>query len=213
MPSFDKHSYYIGGPTSTSGRALEWWKSEILQADATDWTMLKAASGVEAGSEGLIFLPYLAGERAPLWDVNARGMFFGLALHHTRAHMTRAVMEGVAFSIGHIMEHIELAGGAVQEIHCCGGQAASELWCQIKADVTGKRVVIPQVIEAPVLGSATIAGVGVGAFTDFTHGAAEMVKARVMLEPIPENHARYEKLFEVYRDLYVRIKPLFGKLK
>jgi len=121
MPSFEPGMYYIGGPASTTGRALDWWRSDVLGAAADDWTSVDAAASVRAGSEGLIFLPYLAGERAPLWDAEARGVFFGLSLKHGRAHMTRAVMEGVAFALCHIAETITDAGASIDAIHCCGG--------------------------------------------------------------------------------------------
>lgn len=212
VPSFDGQSFYIGGPTSTSGRALDWWRTDILQAGANDWSMMDAAGTIAPGSDALVFLPYLAGERAPLWDANARGVFFGLSLSHTRAHMTRSILEAVAFSVRHILQHIEDAGANVSEIHCCGGQAVSELWCRIKADVTGKRVVIPKVIDAPVLGSAVIAGVGAGAFENFTQGAQQMVRPRAVIEPNVENHARYEQLYAVYRELYENVKPLYTRL-
>lgn len=212
VPSFDERSFYLGGPTSTSGRALDWWRSAILQAEANDWTMLDAARDVAPGSEGLIFLPYLAGERAPLWDASARGVFFGLSLNHTRAHMTRSILEAVAYSIRHVIEHIENAGGRIQEIRCCGGQAASALWCQIKADVTGRRVIVPEVIEAPVLGSAVIAGVGVRVFEDFACGSTQMMRPHSVIEPDMQNHAHYQELYGVYRDLYASVKPLYGRV-
>lgn len=211
-PSFDGRSFLIGGPTSTSGRALDWWRCDVLGAAADDWTMVEKAGTVKAGSGRLIFLPYLAGERAPLWDATARGVFFGLALGHTRNHMTRAILEAVAFSMRHIMDQIETAGARVDEIHCCGGQAASELWCRIKADVTGARVVVPQVIEAAVLGSAIIAGVGVGVFENFTRGANAMMRPRTVIEPDLETYARYQELYGVYRELYPSLKPLYAKL-
>lgn len=212
IPSFDGRSFYLGGPTFTSGRALDWWRSDVLYAEPDDWSMVEQAGAAQDGSERLIFLPYLAGERAPLWDTTARGIFFGLALNHTRAHMTRAILEAVGYSIRHIMDQIETAGARVDEIHCCGGQATSELWCRIKADVTGTRIVVPQVTEAAVLGSAMIAGVGVGVFEDFGRGARAMMRPQQVIEPNRENHARYQDLYGVYRELYTSVKPLYAKL-
>jgi xylulokinase len=211
VPSFDANSFYLGGPTSTSGRALDWWRREILEVGADDWTPAERAGDAPAGSDGLVFLPYLAGERAPLWDARARGIFFGLTLKHTRAHMTRAILEGVAYSIRHVMEEIEAAGAGVDVIHCCGGQAASEVWCQIKADVTGRRVVVPEVLEAPVLGSAVIAGVGVGLFPDFTRGAGQMMRPRTVIHPDAARHARYREMYALYRELYATVKPLYAR--
>lgn len=213
VPSFENGYWYIGGPASTTGRALDWWRHDILGTDLADWTMVDAVASVAPGSDSLIFLPYLAGERAPLWDSHARGVFFGLHLNHQRQHLTRAILEAVAYSMRHIQEHIERAGAAIQEIHCCGGQALSELWCQIKADVTGCRVIVPEVIEAPVLGSAIIAGVGVGAFENFTQGAMSMVRPRRVIEPNAEHHARYREMYALYRELYQAVQPLYGRLR
>jgi len=210
MPSFETGYWYIGGPASTTGRALDWWRREILDAD--DWTIVNAAANVSPGSERLIFLPYLAGERAPLWDAEARGVMFGLSLHHSRAHLTRAILEGVAYALRHIMEQIERAGATIQEIHCCGGQAASELWCQIKADVTGRRVIVPEVIEAPVLGSAIIAGVGVGVLNSFREGACQMMRVRRVIEPDMANHERYQEFYALFRELYTAVQPLYPRL-
>lgn len=213
VPSFETGYWYIGGPASTTGRALDWWRHEILGTDAADWTVVDAAAAVPPGSDSLIFLPYLAGERSPIWDSQARGVFFGLNLNHQRQHLTRAILEAVAYTMRHVQEHIEHSGAAIHEIHCCGGQASSELWCQIKADVTGCRVIVPEVIEAPVLGAAIIAGVGVGAFENFTQGAMNMVRPRRVIEPDDEHHTRYQEMYALYRELYQAVQPLYRRLK
>lgn len=210
VPSFEPGMYYVGGPASTTGRALEWWRTDILQAAEDDWTPADDAAAVPAGSEGLIFLPYLAGERAPIWDTEARGAFFGLSLNHGRAHMTRAVMEGVAFALCHIAEHITDAGASIETVHCCGGQAASDVWCQIKADVLGRQVTVPQVTEGSVLGAAVIAGAGVGVFESFTHGSMQMMRPRATFEPDAARHAAYQTAYARYRELYRALKPLYA---
>ncbi|MDP7643505.1 MAG: FGGY-family carbohydrate kinase [Anaerolineales bacterium] len=211
LPSFVEGHWYIGGPASTTGKAFEWWRDQVLESGSDSATLLEAAASVSPGSESLLFLPYLSGERTPLWDPQARAVFFGLSLHHTRAHMTRAVVESVAYVLCHIIERIETAGGGVHEIHCCGGQAKSDLWSQIKADATGKRVIVPEVSDAAMLGAAIIAGVGVGAFGDFIIGAAQMVRPRKFLEPDEANHERYRSIFSVYRDLYPALRPFYKR--
>lgn len=212
IPSFDEGAWYIGGPASTTGRALEWWRREVLHCAADDWSPVEQAGAVEAGSGRLIFLPYLAGERAPLWNPQARGVFFGLDLAHSQAHMTRAIMEGVAYALCHLIQQIEQAGARVDEIRACGGQAQSELWCRIKADATGCPVILPRVTDAAVLGAAIIAGVGAGVFTDYAGGAQQMVHARATLEPDAAQHARYRELYGLYRELYESVKPLYDRL-
>jgi xylulokinase len=212
IPSFGEGQWYVGGPVSTTGKALAWWSQEVLDCGADDWSLLEAAHAVPSGSEGLIFLPYLAGERAPLWDANARGVFFGLTLHHRRAHMTRAILEAVAYALCHLIEHIENAGAQVQEIHACGGQAKSDLWCQIKADATGIGVSVPEVTDAAVLGAAIIAAVGIGVFDDYAQAAARMVRTRAVATPNAENHTRYRELYAVYRELYQAAQSLYVRL-
>jgi xylulokinase len=211
-PSFNDGFWYIGGAVSTTGKALDWWLTSILESGPGDYSSLEDVSKIPAGSENLIFLPYLAGERAPIWDPNARGVFFGLSLSHTRDHLTRAILESVAYSLRQMVEIFENVGGKVIEIRACGGQASSELWSQIKADVTGRPVLVPHIIDAPMLGAAIIAGVGAGIFNDFSEGSQQMMKTRIVLEPSEERHTHYQALFEIYRDLYPQISPSYERL-
>ena len=212
VPSFIEGLWHVGGPASTTGKALDWWLEAILECDPGDYSALPATSGVAPGSERLIFLPYLAGERAPIWDPQARGVFFGLSLGHRREHLIRAVMEAVAYTLYHVLTRFHAAGGEVLEIHACGGQARSDTWCRIKADVTGCRVVVPEITDASMLGAATIAGVGVGVFDGFAAGARQMSRPRTVIEPDEARHAHYNALFEVYCDLYGQVRPLYERL-
>lgn len=212
VPSFIEGIWHVGGPASTTGKALDWWLASILECDPDDYTALDPIPALAPGSERLVFLPYLAGERAPIWDPQARGVFFGLSLNHRREHLTRAVMEAVAYTLCHVIERFEAAGGKVLEIRACGGQARSEAWCRIKADATGRRVIVPEFTDAPMLGAAIIAGVGAGAFDDFAAGAREMARPRTVVEPDEARHARYAALFDIYRDLYTQVRPLYERL-
>jgi xylulokinase len=212
FPSFVEGQWYIGGPVSTTGKALDWWLSAILGCPPDDFSALEGVAAIPAGSERLIFLPYLAGERAPIWDPQARGMFFGLSLGHRREHLTRAVLEAVAYALCHLVERFEAAGGEVLEIRACGGQAKSEMWCRLKADATGRRVVVPEITEAPVLGAAIIAGVGGSAFGTFADGARQMARPRAAIEPDEATHVQYSALFSIYRDLYLQVRPLYDRL-
>jgi xylulokinase len=205
--------WYVGGPVSTTGKALAWWCTDVLGGAPEDGVLLAEAEAVPAGSERLIFLPYLAGERAPLWDPLARGVFFGLGLGHRREHLTRAVLEAVAYALRHLIEHIEAAGAEVREIRACGGQARSEAWCQIKADVTGRPLAVPEFTEAGVLGAAMIAAVGVGARESYPEAAQQMVRPRQVIQPDPARHAHYQDLYGLYRDLYEALRPLNERLQ
>lgn len=212
FPSFVEGQWYVGGPVSTTGKALDWWLGSILGCAPDDFSSLGEAAALPVGSERLIFLPYLAGERAPIWDSQARGMFFGLSLGHKRGHLTRAVLESVAYTLCHLIERFEAAGGEVIEIRACGGQAKSEAWSRLKADATGRRVIVPEITDAPVLGAAIIAGVGGSAFDNFADGARRMARPRSIIEPDEAAHARYSALFGIYRDLYQQVRPLYERL-
>lgn len=212
MPSFLEGMWHAGGPVSTSGKALDWWLEKIIEHERGDYSALDDAADIPAGSERLIFLPYLAGERAPIWDPQARGVFFGLSLDHKQAHLTRSILEAAAFTLCHLISHIETAGGQVNEIRSIGGQAKSDMWCQIKADATGRRVIIPEITDTPMLGSAIIAGVGAGVFDSFHEGAKHMSRLRKVIEPDQESHERYKALFEIYQDLYKQVRPLYERI-
>jgi xylulokinase len=212
FPSFVAGQWYVGGPVSTTGKALDWWLTSVLNAAEGDYSALDDVAAVPPGSERLLFLPYLAGERAPIWDPEARGVFFGLSLAHGRAHLTRAILEAVAYTLCHLIDRFQAAGGEVLEIRACGGQARSALWCRLKADATGCMVAVPEVTDAPVLGAAIIAGVGAGVFDGFVAGAGQMARPCDVYRPDPERHARYAGLYAVYRDLYPSVRSLYSRL-
>ncbi|MFQ6014977.1 MAG: FGGY-family carbohydrate kinase [Anaerolineae bacterium] len=212
ISSFMKGLWYIGGPISTTGKALQWFRDNLLGSDEDYSSLVQRAAKVPVGSEKLIFLPYLAGERSPIWDPAARGVFFGLSLSHRADHFARAVLESVAYAIRDVVDRIEEAGGHIEELRVCGGQARSQTWNQIKADVTGKVVVVPEVTEAEVLGAAIIAGKGVGVFDHFVEGTEQMVRIRGTLPPDGDRHQVYSELFALYRDLYLELRPLFQRL-
>ncbi len=135
--------YNISGPISTSGKALEWFKVITGKEHASYESLFEDIRDVPAGSKRLVFLPYLTGERAPLWDPLARGTFVGLTLSHGRREMTRAVVESVGYAIRDVVEVMEEIGFAVEDLRITGSQAKSAAWNQIKADITGRRIRIP----------------------------------------------------------------------
>ena len=158
------------------------------------------------GPTGLLFLPYLSGERAPVWDPHARGAICGLSLGTTRADLIKAVMEGVAFGLRQNVEVAERAGFRVAELHSCGGGARSPLWCQIKADVTGRSIFVYPEWRDASYGAALLAGVAAGFWTEEELVGPFPDEATEVYRPRPEITRRYLPLYENYRQLYPRLK-------
>lgn len=204
---------WLGGPTQAGGGALQWFADGFYANTEGVLARLEAdAASVQPGSDGLIFLPYLAGERAPIWNSAARGAFVGLTFGHTRAHCARAVYEGVAFSVRHILSLAEQASGVTANaLRVSGGGSRSALWNQIKADVTKKQVLRMEVPEAGALGAAILASIGVGLYRDHRAAAAAMVRAHVAAEPNRERSLLYESLFSRYQSLYATLKDWFSQ--
>jgi xylulokinase len=194
--------WFVGGVTSATGRALDWLATATGTPAAT---LLDEATTVPAGARGLVFLPYLAGERSPIWDPMARGAFVGLTLGHGRPEMARAVVESAALAIRHVAAPILAAGVDVQEMRVAGRPAASPTWNRIKADVTGFTVAVPEVVEAALLGSAILGAVGVGRQRDVRAAIDAMVRIADRLSPDPSSRATYDGLFDVYRTLHARL--------
>src|SRR5581483_6992937 len=139
--------WVLGGAMASTGAALTWLRDALLGGHWTLDELDAEAAALAPGADGLIFLPYLAGERAPIFDERARGAFVGLTLGHGRGHLVRAVLEAAAYAIRHVAEPILAAGIPVTELRLAGGPARSDLWARIKADVTGFPVAIPRVGE------------------------------------------------------------------
>lgn len=209
--------WLLQGGTVGGGGALNWFKREFGAAEraAAAWTggstfaeMDREAGNVPPGSEGLVFLPYLAGERSPLWDVHAKGVYYGVTFAKTRAHFARACMEGVAYSLRHNLETAREAGAEAGVLRAMGGAANSRLWTQIKADVTGCRIEVPGSDTATSLGAALLAGVGTGVYRNFDEAAERTIRIRRTVEPNPETARAYEKGYRTYRRLYEKLKDL-----
>ena len=196
---------------AATGAAVDW----IRGVTGGDWTgeeLFAAAAAVPAGAEGLVFLPYLAGERAPVFDEGARGAFVGLTLQHGRAHLARAVLEGAAFSLRHIVEPLSAAGAPVRELRLAGRPSHDDTWARIKADVLGVPVAIPVIGHTAVLGAAILAAAGTGLVADLEAGVAAMTAVDRRIEPDPAVRARYDELFDVYRSLYPALAPTMHAL-
>lgn len=206
--------YSVGAAMAATGRALDWYRDSILVDTVTTAALLAEAAATPAGADGLVFLPYLAGERSPIWDPDARGVLAGLSLGHGRGHVARAIVEASALAIRHVAAPMLAAGVRVTDMRVCGGSARSEFWNQVKADVTGFRVAVPAVLETAVLGSAILGAVGVGLHADVPTAIRAMTRIETRIEPRPELAPLYDRLFEAYQALYPAtaaiLRPLEG---
>ena len=204
--------YSVGGAMAATGRAVDWFRVEVLGGDATTDALIAGAASISPGADGVVFLPYLAGERSPLWDPTARGAFAGLALGHGRAHLTRAILEASAFAIRHVAESVVAAGADVRSMRVCGGPARSETWNRIKADVTSFPVEVPAVLETAVAGSAIVAATGIGAWPDLPAAIRGMTRVARRLEPDRATRRVYDATYEAYRRLHPAIAPIVRDL-
>jgi xylulokinase len=201
--------FHIGGVMSTTGKALEWFRQAFYGKRVSFSSIMREAGSVPPGAEGLVFLPYLMGERTPHWDEKARSVFFGLSLSHRRAHLARAVLEGVAFGIYGILELLKGHGVSVKEIRVAGGPARSTLWNRIKADVTGLPVRVCAIPEVESLGLAILAGKSLGFYDDIKEAASRMVRFKALINPRPAVSSFYERNLRIYENLYPALKHLY----
>jgi xylulokinase len=202
----------VGAAMTATGRALDWFRDEVIGGATTTEQLLDAAAATDPGADGLVFLPYLAGERSPIWDPTATGVLAGLTLAHGRGHVARAILEASALAIRHVAEPMLAAGVHVDAMRACGGPARSHLWNQIKADVTGFRVLVPAVLETAVLGSAILGAVAVEAAHDVESAVRAMTRIDDELEPRPEHRATYDRLYAAYTGLYPAVAPVLRPL-
>ena len=200
--------FSVGAAMAATGRALDWYRDSILGAAITTEALLGEASATPPGADGLVFLPYLAGERSPIWDPDARGVLAGLTLGHGRGHIARAIVEASALAIRHVSDPMLAAGVRVREMRVCGGPARSKFWNQVKADVTGFDIAVPDVLETAVLGSAILGAVGIGVQPDLPTAIRAMTRIRSRIEPRRELAPLYDRLFEAYRSLYPATAPI-----
>lgn len=203
----------VMGAMLNAGAALKWLDKQVIAVG--DYALLDAeAEKLPPGSEGLLFLPYLTGERTPLMDPDARGVFFGLTPKHNRYHMAKAVMEGVVFALKDCMDIItQDMGIACQKVIAAGGGAQSGPWLQMQADILGYPIHRSLVAEQACLGAAIAAGVGVGSFDDFVSASRRFVRLDdAVYTPIDQNQRRYAEYRHIFGQLYQNNKALFGEL-
>lgn len=194
----------------TAGAALRWLRDNVLDRRYSYSELASAAAAVAPGAEGLMFLPYLAGERTPYMDPNARGVFYGLTLQHTWRHMARAVMEGAVLALAGGLALMRALGTPVERVVASGGATQHPLWLQLQADIFGLEVVRAEAQEAAAFGAALLAGAGTGVFPDLATACAQTVRWNPqVVRPDPARHAFYAGLAERYGRLYPALREEF----
>ena len=202
--------YLHAGPTQAGGDALK-WLSQAMDEDID--TVINEANLRAPLRVPLVFLPYLMGERAPLWDATARGTFCGLTKSHTRADMTLAVFEGVGFSARHLTEELEKAAGfSCERLRLSGGAAHIDLWCQIKANTMGRTLERLENINTSPIGSALMAMVGIGAYDSMQDAMVSAIRVEKTFEPDASTRDWYDTLYSIYRDTYDNLISVFSSL-
>lgn len=208
------------GAMSHTGSSYQWIYDNFYQ-DYKDYPSVSGKKGMllmnddaeqaEPGAGGLVFLPYMMGERSPVWDPYARGVFFGLSLKTTRREMNRAVLEGCAYGLRQLIGMVEdVTGEKLTSFSSIGGGAKSRVWAQIKADITGRKITVLDMNDMAPVGAALLAGVGAGVFKDVFEASAKVEKTVCMeITPSDANHEVYDQRYQVYTRLYPQLKELY----
>lgn len=213
--------WHVMGVMLSAGGSFRWLRDALgaqEQAVAAEGgrdpyaVLAEEAATAEPGCEGLIFLPYLAGERAPYADPNARGAFVGLSLRHHKRHLVRAVLEGVAYGLKDCLEIVVGMGVSADRVRASGGGARSPLWRQIQADVTGMPHEIINVDEGPAFGVALLAGVGAGIFSSVKEACAATIRTVQVVDPDPAKTELYRRYHRIYQNLYTALRERFADL-
>ena len=213
--------WHVMGVMLSAGGSLRWYRDALAGEETEEarqigldpyQIIIEQAAQAPAGCEGLIFLPYLTGERTPYPDPNARGVFFGLTLRHERRHVARSVLEGVAYGLRDSFEILDSMGVAVRQVRASGGGARSAVWRQIQADVTGREHVTINVDEGPAFGVALLAGVGTGVWSSVAEACRATIRVGDACPPNAAAHRTYNDYYPVYRELYGALKPSFARV-
>lgn len=202
--------WLLQGGTVGGGGVLRWFRQELGAQESFD-ELTAQAEAVPAGSEGVIFLPYMAGERSPIWNPHAKGVFYGLDFSKTKGHMIRAALEGVAYSLQHNLMTAAQIGVEAEELVAMGGAANSILWTQIKADVTGKTIKVPASDTATTLGAAILAGIGTGVYGSYQEAVEKTIRITRVQHPDPDRHACYKKGMQAYLNLSKTMEQVYAE--
>lgn len=210
----DKH-WVAGGAINNGGIVLKWFAENVLQrslqsAAELEW-FSSTAQMSPAGSGGLIFLPYILGERSPMWDPDARGVFFGLQAVHHQHHMTRAVMEGISYAMYDVMIALEETYGHIETIYATGGFIQSAFWLQMLADILNKKIIVHDYADASAAGACFFAMYATGTMNDFRK-IKDFIPEGKIFYPDNETHELYRGYFSIFLSLYPKLKEDFKRL-
>ncbi len=214
-------AYTVMSCTLAAGLSLKWLRDQFFSPERETAALLgkdpyvlmdQQAARIPIGADRLLFLPYLMGERSPLLDENARGVFFGLSAVHTRAHLLRAVLEGVVYSQRQCLDILREMKVAPETMLACGGGGSSPLWRQMLADVFAMPVQTAASKEGPALGAAILAGVGAGVWPSVPEACRQVIRVNAPELPDEGRAARYEPFYRLYKELYPALKPAFRQL-
>jgi gluconokinase len=207
----DKETFICGGPINNGGVAMQWWLKNISGPDPKneDYVrMFEQISSVSPGSNGLIFLPYLTGERAPIWDGESCGNFFGVRLQHKQPDFSRAVMEGICYALKDVLDAVQQNSEPITQINVSGGFTKSDVWVQTLADITDKNLAILQADDASAVGAAFMALKNTGSIEEYPSVTADLK----IFTPQTQNTEIYSRNFTIYKQLYSDLKDTMHKV-
>ena len=204
--------WHVMGVTQAAGLSLNWFRNNLAK-EVSYAEIDKECEKLPIGCEKLIYLPYLMGERTPILDSDARGVFFGLSAMHTKFHMARSVIEGVSYSLYSCLEVLDEVGVTTSDMALCGGGGKSRFWHEMIADVYGKNVKTMLSNEGASLGAAILGGVAAGVYSSVAEGCKKAVKENNYIEPDMDKHSEYMKYYKVYKKVYPCVKDCFKELK
>ncbi|WP_410512375.1 xylulokinase [Paenibacillus sp. BR2-3] len=207
----EKDAYYIMGVTLAAGHSLAWFK-ETFAAERSYDELLGDMDAIPAGSGGLLFTPYIVGERTPHPDADIRGSFIGMDSGHTLSHFARAVLEGITFSLRESIDIVRGSGKEITEIVAIGGGAKNETWLQMQADIFNATIVKLESEQGPAMGAAMLAAFGSGWFSSLGECAEAFIRSAGLYQPNPEQAAVYNELFSLYQGVYGATRELNSKL-
>ncbi len=209
----DDKTFICGGPTNNGGNVVPWLFNTFLKNNKPsekDYTsFFKSLETIPAGCEGLLFLPYLKGERAPVWDEKSSGVFFGIRSFHTNAHFLRAAIEGICYSLNTVLEIIEESTAPVKQLNVSGGFVHSKIWMQTLADITGKNICLMQSEDASSTGAALLYMKSKGIIKKYS---SLQPNKKITIKPDENNHSLYEKYYKIFKNLYEPLKESMHRL-
>jgi gluconokinase len=202
--------WVVGGPSNNGGILFRWFRDQFTERKNYEQLTAEAAT-VSAGSGGLLCLPYVSGERAPIWNAEARGCFFGMALHHERKHFVRAVLEGIVFNLFGIGKAVQELSGDFTTLTASGGFVRSSLWCQILSDVFGAEVVVPENPQSSSWGAAILVLLALDKIADIEH-FKDSIHVGNKYVPNMDAHQTYRQLYQLYEEVYLSLMGPFERI-